>query len=767
MRHKRQSRPYNPKGACGMDKREMHEMKKEIEGQVRKVLPDPEVSFTYLKRENWGKSVHAAEQCLRQQFGIPETASQSNEKALFMDMDSALMSRRTKAVMNSRDDIMPRYDYGHKDWIKCNISNGRFSDMEDRFSILFAAAIWILDTLAESGADFDDLYALLPTDRRLLDRLPSFNPTDCSFENDLIRSVVYVLYFRNEDFAPLEYNGFNGKRGLFCKPAATGKIKSDAPCRQTFEKLIALIPKQKIEQAVQQYQDCHQAWIESFFETIHPLCKETDEIAAWVAEWKKKQAVFMQELKKLNNAAKTEFEKKPAPTRENLMTLHNKIQQKSSASLDYSYTSPKQHIDDMNNLWKTHPNSKKIKEKLEESLAENDALFSRVDRAAELTKMRMSAGICFQSMLQYKLMLTKKMLPEHPEFKPPQLPVTNSYAICFALLYLIETGSDLPWLYGPSTAITEQACMQLPWAFPENVKRLCVELKALDLPAEPEKQEKIPVTNWTERKYSAKDPADKDFQKSIEQIFFEISGFLAPRELRAPSGYLRELQSHGLPDDVSAAILYAMGSITACNERRPARNFDDEYMQAIMQKKGMPERISRAELEEKSAGQEAEIRRLRAELHDAEKQSAKHEKLFSELKKKVETEQQELYELREFVFNLNAADDEKQRADAGIPDALPYTVQQNIIIVGGHDSWLKAIRPMLNGKVRYIGREQNFDTGMLRSADVIWIQMNAISHSQYYKVTDAARKFHKQIRLFRQASAWKCAMQIAEDEKAL
>lgn len=56
---------------------------------------------------------------------------------------------------------------------------------------------------------------------------------------------------------------------------------------------------------------------------------------------------------------------------------------------------------------------------------------------------------------------------------------------------------------------------------------------------------------------------------------------------------------------------------------------------------------------------------------------------------------------------------------------------------------------------------------MIRRADVIWIQTNAMAHSYYYKIIDEARKYGIRVRYFSYASAQKCAEQIVVDEKAM
>ena len=84
---------------------------------------------------------------------------------------------------------------------------------------------------------------------------------------------------------------------------------------------------------------------------------------------------------------------------------------------------------------------------------------------------------------------------------------------------------------------------------------------------------------------------------------------------------------------------------------------------------------------------------------------------------------------------------------------------------GGHDSWVKAIRPMLTGNIRFIDKDLHFDLGVVRHTDMIWIQTNAISHKQYYRIIDTARQLQKPVRYFTSASAEKGALQILDADK--
>lgn len=91
---------------------------------------------------------------------------------------------------------------------------------------------------------------------------------------------------------------------------------------------------------------------------------------------------------------------------------------------------------------------------------------------------------------------------------------------------------------------------------------------------------------------------------------------------------------------------------------------------------------------------------------------------------------------------------------------FPYSTRKRVVAFGGHDSWRKAIRPLLPN-VTFINREQRPNADMIKAADVVWIQPNALSHR---KIINVVRTNQVQIRYFGYASAMKCAVQVLEDD---
>ena len=103
-------------------------------------------------------------------------------------------------------------------------------------------------------------------------------------------------------------------------------------------------------------------------------------------------------------------------------------------------------------------------------------------------------------------------------------------------------------------------------------------------------------------------------------------------------------------------------------------------------------------------------------------------------------------------------------ASAGIE--YPYETARRTTVFGGHDTFLKAIKPMLPN-VRFIDASyMTFSPELVRNSDIVWIQTNCISHPMFWNVIRYAKQYGVQLRYFTQASAEKCADQVAEADRS-
>lgn len=119
------------------------------------------------------------------------------------------------------------------------------------------------------------------------------------------------------------------------------------------------------------------------------------------------------------------------------------------------------------------------------------------------------------------------------------------------------------------------------------------------------------------------------------------------------------------------------------------------------------------------------MQQLKSALHTAEKKAVDAAKQLEQQQKQSEAEHRELADLREIMFNRDEL--ENDIADEPVDSKVyPYTVQKSTVVFGGHETWVKVLKPLLKGDIKFIAKEMKIDVSLVRYADAIWIQCNAI-----------------------------------------
>ena len=714
-----------------------------------------------LKPDEWGKLIRQymeralhlhKRQCNKVTNGKVDVAAR-------FDYDTAMVKRRSQALLNMRDTIIQRYGHSYAEWILFNVETESYAAMDESIRVLYAAAIWILDQITESGEDYHnyfELFEVLPRDSDLLNEMKRQDIWDSQYEEPLIASVEYVLRYRNRDIAPLEDDGYDGTRALTSKLAAERKDHADAPSRVAFEKLLALIPQEKIDHAVQSFTECLWVWIDNFFTAEQYLDKGVAESRSKLNEIRKQINEKRTQIEKLIEQAKRERRKKApkaAPPKAPLSGISPIMMNPEKQDKPYSVLSsfPK-------------PDLQRFEEQTPFQLMQAfDEIHDLDDLEQELAdeyQMQIARKAAFVFNLNHKMSEAEKqeMLDEHiPELQSP-LPQFDCYEMCFALLYLIEQDSDLAWLYGACFSFMSEVGRKLPWGYDDYSEVYDEYWIPEHIPLA---QKPVEYPDWYDNKYAIKGQEDR--KKNIAQIVYETTGCIMPRDMHRYDSMAKELNRYGFRGGNVTAMLYCILALGYSRRRIEALNFEEWYMNLSLEE---PESEEETELTQEDlllriSALEKENRQLRSALHSTEKSVKDAKQQFTSLKEKTEMEHRELAELREIIFRQTADETGEEKVNEGI---FPYEVQKDIIVFGGHDTWLKTFRQLLSGKIKYVGREQNFDASMIRYADTVWIQPNAISHAQYYKIMDAVRKYNKPIHYFQFASAAKCAEQIYLDE---
>jgi len=298
------------------------------------------------------------------------------------------------------------------------------------------------------------------------------------------------------------------------------------------------------------------------------------------------------------------------------------------------------------------------------------------------------------------------------------LPVVDPFEVCFALIYLLETGSQKPFLYFPYVSAVSYASNGLPW---------------LEEPADT-----VEIETYSDLWEDYEEKAGRVY-RSTRCLMPRLDAFYAimEKDLGKKLGPVGASLIHLKSRDRKLVTFHALHAV----EPEP------EVVEV------------QTESGDVTAYKE-EIRKLKMQLYEARHETAVAK---AELDKGVRTHESEHYELiqlRDIIFNLEEHTEETKSDKEYI---WPYRPNKTTVIIGGHETWVKNMREKIEG-VNFVSREELVNPTVIRNADVVWLQVNAMPHKQYYSVMSICRKNNITPKYFISASAEKSAQQICDND---
>lgn len=681
------------------------------------------------------------------------------------DLTDSIVKRRQKAILNTIPEIYKRYAASDGEdsalgetWTDMNIPFTSYSQLDTHSHILFAASMWVLEQIAY-GENWREMYRYLPTDEHILDELCLHDVWDTEFDYDLIYSVEHVLRYRNG----IETDSGDYDRVVTSNTLAAGKVEHESFERSNYDALIALIPQEAIDIAVDHFREHFWQWVDRYFKHAAPFLQAETDYDAKIHDTQLEYNRTIDELyDALGEVDKLRKKKKVSPLMMGNMP---------KSALEVATPSTRMPMPfDLPHLGLGSPGMpvSDADRAAEEAFAlgrKLDGLGRAVDSYIE------KANDVHKSLRTYSSHITRigrimrDGLSRYGEVKiEPMEPmrIEDPYELCFALLYLVESGDDIPWLYGACNGLMGEVVETLPWGI--------IEYDELDDDVwgegendecEPNLPKSITIPDWYERNYRMKGD-DFDFPRNLAQILYEETGCILPRDLHLYDSKAKMLGKYGIKGKDAAAMLMLMTALGTTRRSNKALNLkgDVSYLFDFDAEEGVKSHKKQEQPEEDADTLKAEVKRLREALHEADRENRDAKKTIAGLKTATEREHRELADLREYVFNQESDAANEDVEDATNSENWPYEVRKNTMVFGGHATWAKGIKSILTGNIRFIDKDLVFDTEIVKHTDVIWIQPNAISHSMYWRVMDTARAYKKQVRYFAFASWAKCAEQV-------
>ena len=691
-----------------------------------------------------------------------------------MDMDTQRCKRRVQAaaayaprirelVQDICPDVPDLFSI-EEEWAYINsLPTTSYDQQEERQYLVLGAAIWMLDRIKESGR-IQEAIPLLPRDDDSLEDVYIPDIYDPVHSEEVILSMVYVIQQRNKDcMVPgqkkiRKNQKYDPADRMIVDSFTTLRLHhQEVPSRERFEKLLSMIDKEAIDKAVAHYEAKLFAWMECYYRCRAVYCKKQ-----LVLEQRRKRFmttidVRMKELREKTDGKQNSILSEVQDPIEQMMLSDGPASQ---GHFDFMVSEPFQLLQ----YFETE--TQKLEEELNQLSLEITKFIYHSRHFGTVPKERIKTDY------------GEEIADIISEFT-----FCDPYEMCFALLYLMETDSELPWLYYPGIVLSENAGAMLPWSgeeYDEMEDAHWDEYYGAEPRASRQPVKNVPeLADWYRLDYIYQNnDSDYQFRYNLAQIVYEVSGGILPRNLHRYDDGIKYLRLHGITGKkMQIPLLYCMMLLGEGRHRskdwRLRFNVPDSLMDDLVNtvvgtvKEGISESI---EAHASAEDLQARVDALKNENDQLKRAAYEAERNVKELQKKNETllgksqaERRELAELREIVF-LRENDREAEIEEDHDEATFPYTVKQSVVVFGGHETWAKAIRPMLTGDIRFVDRGMRPDADLIRHADMVWIQPNSLSHGDYYKIIRIIRTRNIPLHYFKFASAEKCALQLAAED---
>ena len=310
--------------------------------------------------------------------------------------------------------------------------------------------------------------------------------------------------------------------------------------------------------------------------------------------------------------------------------------------------------------------------------------------------------------------------------------VKDPYEIFFGFLYLLDSGDSLPWLCNQTMFVLQSAKNQLPWAFEDDG----------EIPANYMGETECLYKQDYNDACLCDGPVASDTKMNLAQIVFESTKIVIPRNFSP----MARLEISGFEEAEARMLEKYLALIRFANCKT-----QEEH---LMRKAKLEVRIEKEDTSE----YKREIERLKDEVTALHKDRNESRKKAEKLNQENDELKTVVKELREIITKRKVEPVEQEQTE------YPYELKHRFVVYGGHPTWRKAIKPLLQN-IRFIEDSVLPNSDLIRNSDAVWVQSNAIGHSFYYKILDVTRTHNIPLQYFSAASAEKCAEQIIEYDR--
>lgn len=586
--------------------------------------------------------------------------------------------------------------------------------MEEEFKAgLLGAAIWMLDVIQDHG-DIQTVAELLPdhVDPTEVGMPDVWDP--CHSE-EMLLGMLPILQNRNADCVGLKKAKKNAgspkNRYYFDSYTVENLHRQDVPSRTLFEKILSFIPQADVDRAVEQYMAKYWEITQRYYKSRMVYAQEEADVRSGIERFNADVDGTTQHITKTSESIRSliQIEKSVIPAMMNGLP----------AML------PQSQMNAVLTTASRYQNLIQTTRRLQEAKDELDERWDDVgDRISELW--------CDSSCFLFK---PREWIAEQYGEEIADIwagfEVEDPYALCFAFLYLVDQGSDYPWVYYPSVTLFSMTMDTIHWCrtaykgapegvwdhFDSDTMDLVPGAKKAEFP----KRIKVPeLETWNRIQYLDQYEDELGYQEkvSLAQVMYEITGCIMPRNLQRYFSALPNLDAYGITGKKALhPLIYCMnllGEGKYRSRKLPRMEWDLEEQSDEEQKNGQTKSVE--ELKARIAALQSENRRLRQTVYEADRELQEARKVSEIQEQKAELDRQELADLRELVFHLQEDVCDAESENAAI--TFQYHNFQRIVVFGGHDSWAREIKPRLPD-VRFVDKDMVPNAELIRRADIV------------------------------------------------
>ena len=357
--------------------------------------------------------------------------------------------------------------------------------------------------------------------------------------------------------------------------------------------------------------------------------------------------------------------------------------------------------------------------------------------------------------------LMKKSIPEEICNEIISFDIANPFAYCFALIHLIDLDDNAPWLLYSGCLLMIYVYGKLPWGdITDSNNMKCIYGRS--------GRQWLPEYGVTEKEVYENKQNFYDYYNhrvnglNLAQILYRSSEVVLPYDVPVyPDVALKFLRGNeDLTLEYYVAAATGLLKVRKVNGELPKEK-EEETKDESVDVQDLQDQIQklRAELDAK----EEENKKVKSQLNDAVRTAHKAEDRLKEAVDSFKNDKRELSDLREYVFNAENEIEETIKDNAE-EVTYPYKLQKNMVVFGGHDTFINVMKANFPDLKFYESRG-NVKSDIVKNADIIWVQPNCISHPQYWNAIRYAKSYNKPIRYFVAAGTERCSRQMIEADK--